>query len=114
MGQVSKFLRRWVHESDGGYTFYCPGCESTHTIRTEGVTAWGFDGKLECPTFTPSVLVTYPANPNALEQFKEWRTERRCHTFVTAGQIQFLPDCTHKLAGQTVPLPELPGYLRDQ
>ncbi len=27
-----------------------------------------------------------------------------CHSFVTDGQIQFLGDCTHKLAGQTVPL----------
>jgi len=28
-----------------------------------------------------------------------------CHSFVTDGQIQFLGDCTHKLAGRTVPLP---------
>jgi hypothetical protein len=50
--------------------------------------------------------VTYPANPDAIEEFKEWRTERVCHSFVTDGKIQFLGDCTHALAGQTVELPE--------
>ncbi len=28
-----------------------------------------------------------------------------CHTFVTDGRIQFLGDCTHVMAGQTVDLP---------
>ena len=27
-----------------------------------------------------------------------------CHSFVTDGKIQFLGDCTHELAGQTVEL----------
>jgi hypothetical protein len=58
------------------------------------------------PTFTPSVKVTWPANPNASEEFKKWRTERVCHLFVTDGRIQFLGDCTHALAGQTVDLPD--------
>jgi hypothetical protein len=61
---------------------------------------------MDAPTFNPSILVTYPANPNAIEEFKEWRTERRCHSFVINGNIQFLQDSTHKLAGQTIPIPE--------
>ena len=28
-----------------------------------------------------------------------------CHSFVRAGQIEFLGDCTHEFAGQTVPMP---------
>ncbi|MGC4033677.1 MAG: hypothetical protein QM754_18485 [Tepidisphaeraceae bacterium] len=28
----------------------------------------------------------------------------RCHSFVRDGQIEFLGDCTHELAGKTVPL----------
>jgi hypothetical protein len=32
-----------------------------------------------------------------------------CHSFVTDGRIQFLGDCTHALAGQTVDLPEWTG-----
>jgi hypothetical protein len=67
---------------------------------------WGWNGSMDAPTFTPSILVTYPANPNALDEFKEWRTERRCHSFVTNGNIQFLQDSTHKLAGQTVSIPD--------
>jgi len=31
-----------------------------------------------------------------------------CHSFIRDGKIQFLGDCTHALAGQTVDLPELP------
>jgi hypothetical protein len=34
-------------------------------------------------------------------------TCQRCHSFLVDGQIQFLGDCTHALAGQTVPLPEI-------
>lgn len=31
-----------------------------------------------------------------------------CHSYVTDGKIRFLGDCTHKLVGQTVELPEMP------
>jgi hypothetical protein len=29
----------------------------------------------------------------------------RCHSFVVEGQMQFLSDCTHEMAGQIVPIP---------
>jgi hypothetical protein len=112
MSAVSSKLRRWVGDGQAGYSYWCQGCGSLHSVRTEGPNSWGFNGNVERPTFTPSVLVTYPANPDADEKFKEWRTERRCHTFVTDGTVQFLGDCTHALAGKTEPLPDLPGYLR--
>jgi hypothetical protein len=38
----------------------------------------------------------------------------RCHSFVTDGKIEFLNDSTHKLAGQTVPLPDMPDWLKDE
>jgi len=109
MGQLSKKLRGWAHGDRNGVSFFCPGCNSAHTIKTSAG-GWGWNGDVERPTFTPSVLVTYPANPNASEEFKEWRTERRCHSFVTDGQIQFLGDSTHALAGQTVPLADFPEH----
>lgn len=31
-----------------------------------------------------------------------------CHSFVREGRIQFLGDCTHRLAGHTVDLPAFP------
>jgi hypothetical protein len=76
-------------------------------IRISGAhPVWEWNGDLEKPTVTPSILVTYPANPDALEEFKEWRLERRCHVFVKNGKIQFLADCTHPLAGSTVDIPD--------
>ncbi len=98
-------------KSYGQVWFRCPGCQKYHSVAVDepfsNGARWTWNGSLESPTFTPSVLVRYPANPEAEEEFKEWRTERQCHSFVTDGQIQFLGDCTHELAGQTVPLPEM-------
>lgn len=84
----------------GGKTlvhFRCPGCDDFHTIR---VGTWTFNGDLERPTFSPSVLVRYDVSP------PNQHLSIVCHSFVTDGQIQFLGDCTHALAGQTVDLPE--------
>lgn len=113
MSQLSPFLRDWTDGAGKrGLTYWCQGCEAYHQIWVEGGDInrnWGWNGDVDRPTFTPSVLVTYPANPDADEEFKEWRTERRCHTFITDGQVQFLGDCTHAMAGKTLPLPPLPG-----
>jgi hypothetical protein len=94
--------------SGGLVAFWCPGCDQAHQVRITGPHAWGYNGNPAAPTFTPSVKVTWPAHPEAEERFKEWRTERICHSFVKDGLIQFLGDCTHSLAGQTVPLPPFP------
>lgn len=103
--------------------FHCPGCNDFHDIRVTGNPneCWTFNGNAEKPTFTPSVLVrsghfanpdkkacwcTYNAeHPDAPSPFKCYQ----CHSFVTDGQIQFLDDCTHGLAGKTVPLPDYPA-----
>jgi hypothetical protein len=94
--------------TDGTFIFHCPGCDEAHGVRVCGSQPpiWGWNGSMDRPTFTPSIRVTYPANPKASEEFKEWRTERFCHSFVRDGRIQFLSDCTHKLAGQTVEIPD--------
>lgn len=87
-----------------GVTFRCPGCDDLHAITTSGPGAWAWNGSLDAPTFSPSVLVTYGDHAGA----------RRCHSFVGCngaqpGEIVFLSDCTHALAGQIVPLPDLGG-----
>jgi len=89
-------------------SFWCPGCDNVHTVIISGTGAWGFNGSTVAPTLTPSVKVTWPANPNASDDFAEWRTERVCHSFVTDGKIQFLNDCTHRSAGMTLELSEFP------
>lgn len=76
--------------------FECPGCGQLHAIPVEGPKAWGFNGSLERPTFTPSLLVRWEQGPE--------HTQHVCHSFVREGQIEFLGDCTHALAGKTVPL----------
>ncbi len=71
-----------------------------HQPRIGGVNPWTWNGDRERPTLSPSVLVTC--------EYGDDTPPLRCHSFVADGQIQFLGDCSHALAGQTVELPELP------
>jgi hypothetical protein len=83
-----------IDSADDGYLFHCPGCGNCHKFTTVGLVTWGFNGNMEKPTFTPSILVTqYPKGEKKV-----------CHSWITNGFIQFLPDSTHKLKGQTVEL----------
>ncbi len=78
---------------------WCPGCEEAHALRVNAVppnTSWTWNGSLESPTFSPSLFVS---------------GAKVCHSYIKEGRIQFLGDCGHDLAGQTVALPELPGWL---
>ena len=84
-----------------GYSFYCPGCAHRHVFYTSGQTAWTFDGNLEAPTFTPSLLNTCEPHPDP--------KQRRCHLNLTAGKLVYHGDCAHDLAGQTIELPEIPS-----
>lgn len=91
--------------SNGELTFYCTGCNSRHMVRHgEGVgPRWCWNGDADLPTLFPSVLVTY----NGSDAGKNGAPPAVCHSFVKDGQIQYLTDCTHHLAGKTVELPEL-------
>jgi len=120
-----------VRDSEGrfyGIKWICPGCdvntrgsglhvlpvnwlpagETVESPLVAGKPHWGFNGDLERPSFTPSVLSTWD----------EWQGDgvppkkHVCHSFVGCngaqpGQITFLGDCTHDLKGQTVELPEV-------
>jgi hypothetical protein len=63
---------------------------------------WAWDGNVDLPTISPSILVRANFAP-------EDGGPSVCHSFVRAGQIQFLNDCTHSLRGQTVLLPDWPS-----
>lgn len=92
--------------SKGQITFWCPGCKMGHTIAYGGDQTWTWNGDVNRPTFTPSVLANGFPNPET----PEWNAKHpRCHTFVTDGMIQYLSDCEHELAGQTVPMMPLPS-----
>jgi hypothetical protein len=117
-------------------SFWCPGCNRAHGIGFgEGAgPRWGWNGSAEKPTFTPSILVRgSEMTEEGLAVWKKWLADGSplqpdpegvaplgvspgfeyrplvCHSFVTDGRIQFLGDCTHALAGQTVDLPEWPN-----
>ena len=116
MSQLSPILRA---TEGGGLWFRCPGCKEGHLIRHGDGPGprWTWNGDALRPTFHPSVLVTReiwspPVTPENLEQWRQapWQQTKVahiCHSFVTDGRMQFLPDCTHELAGQTVDLPPL-------
>jgi len=77
------------------YWFFCPGCKNHHAFTSP---RWTFNGSLESPTFSPSLLCNadHPAS--------------RCHLFMRDGKIQFLSDCHHELKGQTVNCPDWEGW----
>lgn len=82
--------------------FYCAGCGEHHQID---ISNWEFNGDFEKPTFSPSYLTWLEPNPNADPEYGlKFRDGMRCHSFIKDGNIEYLSDCTHKLAGQTVKL----------
>ncbi|MBA6061528.1 MULTISPECIES: DUF6527 family protein [Pseudomonas] len=99
---------------DGSLWFFCTGCDAPHSLHVGSGSGprWGYNGNPEAPTFTPSVLVRGTQRLTDEEHqalMAGEKVEPRpfvCHSFVTDGRIQYLGDCTHGLAGQTVELPE--------
>lgn len=84
-------------ESNAGvsYWMWCPACDDAVRITN----SWSWNGDLEKPTFQPSILTT--GGPNKIQ----------CHSFLTDGVWNFLGDCTHAMANQSVPMVELPDWL---
>jgi hypothetical protein len=90
-------------------SFHCPACLYDHAVGVNGrkipgsdgsMNEWGWNNSLDAPTFTPSLLINkanLPPSP-------------RCHSYVTDGKIEFLSDCTHAMAGQTVDIPDWEGW----
>lgn len=100
MGALSPKLRTMR----GGFMYWCPGCDAPHTAYVNAPhpstgALWTWDGNVAAPTVQPSVLC-----------FETENGERRtlCHHFLRGGQLEFLADCAHPLAGQTVALPDWP------
>lgn len=95
------------------YLFDCPGCGNYHGFNEE---IWKFNGDLQNPTVTPSILVRWTEMTEAGRKkyqecmqaghpidWPDFPTEDKvCHLFIKEGRIQFLNDCTHELKGQTV------------
>lgn len=89
-------------EFQGEPTIWCPGCQELHSFYVNKPLSsgalWDWNNDVMLPTFKPSMLI------------KGTGTDRICHSYVTDGEIKFLNDCTHALAGKTVPL-SLPDWI---
>lgn len=91
-----------------GLWFVCPGClamkpegSGLHMLPVNTAKkspAWTWDGDMQAPTLEPSILTHYAEN-------------EICHSFLRAGVFEFLPDCTHPLAGQSVPMVPLEDWM---
>lgn len=86
-----------MRRAQNAYFHWCAGCRQMHPLPD----SWTFDGNTASPTFSPSFL-QFPSGNHG-----------RCHYFVTAGQVAYQADCDHALAGQTVPMADLPEDYRD-
>lgn len=86
---------------DGRLWLECPGCDMPHVVSVDPTAPihWTWNGSVDRPTLSPSVLVQYDWGVN--------NEERVCHSFVVDGVWQYLGDCTHVLAGTHVDLPEV-------
>lgn len=82
-----------IDDRDGEKTllFFCPGCNRVHPFT---VPRWNWNGSMDKPTFSPSLLCD------------GFTVERRCHSFVREGKIEYLSDCWHELKGKTVEIPD--------
>lgn len=113
-----------VHRQDGDSRFpgervwfWCPGCETHHAFTTKladgeptSHPVWDWNGDLESPTFSPSLLVNGSycmcVKPGCTKPHAGKGIGHRCHLFLRNGMVQFLTDCSHHLAGQTLPVEE--------
>lgn len=95
--------------------FVCPGCASDghsglHMLAVNTdlhSPAWTWDGNLDAPTLTPSILTQWGMVDAAARGVAPFT----CHSFLTAGVFHFLEDSTHRFAGQDVPMPDLEDWM---
>jgi Family of unknown function (DUF6527) len=85
--------------------------------QREGTGCWTWNGDTDKPTLRPSVLTTsghFIESQNGKEcwcNFNKQNPDKtpvfqcyRCHTWINDGKAQFLGDCSHELANQTLDL----------
>lgn len=99
---------KWGEYEYKALAFLCPGCNNDmHLLPISGTgkvpngrPSWDFDGNIESPTLSPSILTQVGS------QFI-------CHSFMRNGYFEYLSDCTHQYAGQTIPMIPLPQRWLD-
>jgi Family of unknown function (DUF6527) len=108
--------------TDGAFIFWCPGCDEAHAFPVDGSRGWKWNGSLDLPVISPSILVRsghyVPGHEGSCWCNFDWEGRepsfhcKQCHSFIgkadgsMPGYIEFLSDCSHALAGQTVLIPD--------
>ncbi len=95
---MAKFRIVPESENQNQLQFRCPGCNNElHALNDK----WEFNGDLNNPTISPSLLV------------RGWLCKKDgkdvygiCHSFIKDGKIQYLGDCDHELKNKIVELPD--------
>ncbi|RPI80707.1 MAG: hypothetical protein EHM42_11750 [Planctomycetaceae bacterium] len=82
--------------------FWCPGCGTLMQVCPK---RWNWNGDVDRPTLSPSILQTIGPFPDGHKEV--------CHCFVRDGNIEFCGDCTHDKRG-VMPLPELESVIEIQ
>lgn len=119
-----------------GIRFNCPGCTERHVLPVTAIPVemvksphyvvgqtphWHFNGDYDSPTLSPSIHSRTGHYTGVADEFcwcklckpddpapeDPLETCTNCHFLLREGVIEFLPDCTHALAGKKVPLPEI-------
>lgn len=107
----------------GDYAWWCPGCNHAHHVPAltgrKVEHSWNFNGKVESPSFTPSVRHFFTryrrdADGKLLRDAEgkplPGEEVTTCHYFITDGKIAFCGDCNHALSGKTVPMVPLADH----
>ncbi len=99
-------IKIWgIHGDMWTHAHWCPACAERHDIACDkpqvNGARWTYDGNEDKPSFEPSINIK--VGPE-----KKGGTVEICHYFLRKGQIEFLADCTHSMAGKTVDLPVIP------
>lgn len=104
-----------AHVYGGHLAHWCPACKTLHEFAVHSAfrngARWTHTGGYDAPTFSPSMNIRTCQFPAASKRAGQTLV---CHYFVKAGRIEYLSDCTHELAGQTVDLPDLPPSVLEQ
>lgn len=88
-----------VHPTDPTmYMYWDVATNQANAFRISDDRGWSWNGDFDCPTVQPSILTTLPTAHGV----------ERNHVFIRSGKVQYLSDCTHALAGQTVDMVEFP------
>jgi len=93
---MPKVLKSSNNDGSYSYLIICTACKRSHAFDDK---IWTFNDDYEFPTFTPSMLSRHQKSDDSEKVV--------CHSFVTDGKIQYLSDCTHKFAGQTLDLEDI-------